>query len=244
MKMSDSHTSIQDPSKYALHKGTKTEFRNYTQQRSNFFVYDDNNISEELISNVIGIRNKKDHERVLLLRELRGPKQEEAIRDLFGELGTVEQVQLVGHRRFPSALIVFDVQTRARRLKEEVVWLAQTPSVDVYSDKLMCQLLNGPAYFQNQNFSDFGRLLEIKMENLKKQFLPIPGQSERAKSVTEDGRLEGLSNRQKLKRVKTELADPKMFLSLLMSDDFEDLFQSIVCSHDLSLIAQTIKVGR
>jgi hypothetical protein len=51
-----------------------------------------------------------------------------------------------------------------------------------------------------------------------------------------------MKNTNKLKKIKRELADPKMLLSLLMSNQFEDIFQNIVCSQKLSLIAQTIKV--
>lgn len=111
---------------------------------------------------------------MLLLERLVNAQKKEEIEDLFNPLGELQEVRLIGIKQNPAALVIFKEYGRAQRLKEEVSWLKGRRDVHVYSDKKMCEVLNGEEFFESFGSQDLEWLLGVKRNSLMKTFLPVP----------------------------------------------------------------------
>jgi hypothetical protein len=105
---------------------------------------------------------------------LKSEKHQSQLYSLFEGIAEVEEIRLVGNKSSPSALIIFKEEEKANELKKTVDWLRNRNDVLVYSDKTMCQILNGEEYFSVENLSDFEFLVNFKRETQKQKFLSIP----------------------------------------------------------------------
>jgi hypothetical protein len=100
----------------------------------------------------------------------------------------------------------------------------------------MVSLLNGQDHFglSEQSEQNISKLIHLKKRQWNEHF--IDGNESETP-------IHKLKKSDQLNKIKSNLKDPKFFLSMILDEQFDDIFQQMICSNQLSFFSQTVKVN-